>query len=98
MKPPECWTERGEIMTNREFSILKESFFRRHGEWSVSTSPLMEGSYVKTYSFKDGAVWYEQMRQVTKTAIAKGIEVKIPMMEIEFWSNEMPSMYLYEPW
>jgi len=92
------------------YVALKKDFFKKHekADWNVDTSSMDQyGVYYKTYCFSDGAQWCERMAPVWRTAKAEveveiGIKVEIEkdvkLLEVEFWSTEMPSYKYYEKW
>lgn len=80
----------------------KSEFFKKHNnDFSCDTSSMDEyGRYWKTYTFVDGATWYEAM---SPDCIAYEVEVKmvkicetVKMLRTEFWSTESSSKYYYE--
>lgn len=82
----------------------KTNFFRKHdNDFRCDTSSMDEyGRYWKTYTFKDGATWYEAMSPVEEIAEVMVHEckckVKVKFLRIEFWSSEFGSKYYYEQW
>ena len=92
------------IVRNAEYEDIKKSFFRKHkGDFQCDTRGSSAENYYKTYSFKDGATWYELM---TKETVTERVEIKfcnvnvtVDMMKIEFWnSDESFIKVYYAPW
>lgn len=87
--------------TYKEYREEMQAFFKKHGEWTVETSPLDEyNRYTKTYSFEDGAQWFEVMGDCWEEAEAevKGMKmtVNVHLYKTEYWSTEAGSKYMYE--
>lgn len=90
------------ITTYTQYSEEKLNFFRKHdSDYTVDTTPMDEyGRYWKTYSFTDGAKWYEAMSpeyvsQKIEVKLVK-VNVEVKMFRTEYWSTEEPSKYYYE--
>ena len=92
------------IVRRAEYEDMKKSFFRkRNNDFQCDTRGSSAENYHKTYSFKDGATWYEVMTRETVTErveiIFCNVNVSVDMMKIEFWnSDESSSKVYYEPW
>lgn len=98
-------------MTVTHEELLK-SFVEKHSTqgrtFMVSTSPLREdGSYIKTYTFSDGAQFVEVNRPVYEDVYAvtmiKGVRVSlhdtVKLLETECWSTDQSkSIKFYERW
>ena len=89
-------------VTYKEYMGMKRAFFEKHNyDFRTETSPMDEyGRYVKTYTFEDGAQWFEQMspeyvKGIVKIKLAQ-VEVEVKMLRTEFWSTESSSSYYYE--
>lgn len=93
-----------QIVRSAEYEEMKKSFFRRHkGDFQCDTRGSSAENYNKTYSFKDGASWYEVMTRETVTDRVEikfyNVPVSVDMMKIEFWnSDDSSSKVYYEPW
>lgn len=80
----------------------KTNFFKKHdNDFKVDTSSMDEyGRYWKTYTFEDGANWYEAMSPIEETSKIIihecEVEVKVKFLRVEFWSSEFGSKYYYE--
>lgn len=90
-------------VTTTEFEKEKEAFFRKHSnEFKVDTGEWKDNSYLKTYMFDDGAVWYEKLSKVYESVDFEHRGLKfnttVAMSEVEYWSSESGSRYVYEPW
>lgn len=95
-------------VTYKDYDKEQQTFFGKHNnDYSCETSPMDEyGRYLKTYSFEDGAVWYEAMspcEEIVETkAIVHGVEVtfknKVKFLRVEYWTSEFGSKYYYEKW
>lgn len=76
----------------------KHRFFKRHkNNFECETSSMDEyGRYNKTYTFKDGAIWYETMfpeyvKQELETEVKLvkvKTEIEIKMFVTEFWNTD----------
>ncbi len=92
------------IVRSAEYEDMKKSFFRKHKEdFQCDTRGSSAENYRKTYSFKDGATWYEVMTKETVTERVEikfcNVKVSVDMMKIEFWnSDESSSKVYYESW
>lgn len=88
-------------VTYTEYEAEKMAFIKKHGEWTVETSPLDEYSrYLKTYTFEDGAIFWELMGAVTEEVEVKHrgltFKVNLKMYRTEYWSTEFESRFVYE--
>ena len=92
------------VVTAKQYEEEKKLFFIKHNyDFNVETTGRSAEYYRKTYSFEDGAVWYEVM---TYEDVTEEVEIKyclvtvtVAMMRIEFWNTEnSESKYYYEPW
>ena len=85
-----------------DYMAEKRAFFVKHKyAYTTDTSPMDEyGRYYKTYTFIDGAIWYETMspEYVETTFEVKLVKItqSIKMLRTEFWSTESQSKYYYE--
>lgn len=81
------------------YTTEKQTFLRKHGrkDWHVETSPMDQyGVYYKTYICGDGAIWYERMAPVWRTAKAEAevegikieIEKEVKLFETEFFNTD----------
>lgn len=81
-------------VTYTEYRHDKDVFFRKHrNDFDCETSPMDEyGRYHKTYTFKDGAIWYETMfpEYVKQNVEIKlcNVEIEIKMFVTEFWNTD----------
>lgn len=95
-------------MTYEEYNEEKKQFFEKHSyDYRVGTSTMDEYSaYYKTYTFEDGAQWYEKVslkkEQLGVTAESElagrtvHSQIIINWMCTEYWSTEAASKYYYE--
>ena len=73
----------------------KSFFFEKHGfDFELTTSPMQEdGTYFKTYAFKDNSVWYERMSHyvtnATVTVHNVQVEAKVELQRIDYWSSDI---------
>lgn len=90
------------ILTTAEYAKEKISFLHRHNDWKVETSPMDEyGTYHKTYTCEDGAVWNEVIRPIWDSIYTEVRKVKvnigIKLLETEGWNTDnAQSIYCYE--
>lgn len=90
-------------VTFKQYDDEKTAFFEKHNnDFKVDTTPMDEyGRYWKTYTFKDGAIWWEAMgpsyeKVVVEVQLVK-ITMSIKMFRTEYWNSENPtSKYYYE--
>lgn len=84
------------------YSQIKREFMARHNcNLMVYTSPMIENTYHKEYSFEDGAQWNEIMELVEEVV---EVEVHSMMMKVvvKLWKTEYfstddsKSRYYYE--
>ena len=93
-----------QIVRSEEYEEMKKSFFRRHKrDFQIDTRGSFAEKYYKTYSFKDGASWYDVATRETVTERVEikfcNVPVSVDMMKIEFWnSDESSSKVFYAPW
>ena len=90
------------IVTSTQYMEEKLSFFKKHdNDYTVDTTPMDElGQYWKTYTFTDGAQWFEAMSpeyvsQEIEVKLVK-VNVEVKMFRTEFWSTETGSKFYYE--
>lgn len=92
------------LVTSHEYEEDKKLFFRKHkNNFECETQGSSAEYYRKTYTFKDGAVWYEVM---TKEEVEDTVEiykcnvkVKADMFKTEYWNtDDAASKIFYEPW
>lgn len=90
---------------NTIYNEDKELFFKKHdNDFTVDTTPMTEyGTYNKTYSFTDGAMWCECMSPVVEKTTVEVHGVMIPvtvkLQKIEYWSTDNgSSRFYYERW
>lgn len=82
-------------VTNEVFNEDKNYFFTRHNwDYEIRTSPLEnDGSYIKTYSFADGANWYEKVSplETVVTATSHGVQfdAKVKLCKTDYWSSDI---------
>lgn len=83
----------------------KSFFFEKHGfDFELTTSLMQEdGTYFKTYAFKDNSVWYERMSHyVTNSTVTVHnvqVEVKVELQRIDYWSSDISRERTYfERW
>ena len=92
------------VSTYDEYMDAKKKFFSKHkNDWQVDTQGQSAEYYRKTYTFKDGAVWYEIMTYTTETEKVEikkcKVNVTVELMRIEYWNTDNgESNYYYEPW
>lgn len=88
------------IVTREKYYEVLREFFDKHVIINVETSPMVNNDYHKTYHCEDGICLYENNRIVTEEVDVKvkGVKAKatVRLWETEIWSDEFPSMYLYE--
>lgn len=91
------------IVTYKEYMEDKQKFFKKHGyNFSEDTSPMDQfGMYYKTYTFEDGAHWYERMNpewvKETFTIKLAPVEVEVKMFRTEYWNTDNSiSRFYYE--
>ena len=90
------------IVTAREYVNDRKRFFEKHDyNYRLDTSQMNEyGRYSKTYSFADGAQWFEVMspEYVEHEIEVKlvNVTVKVKLFKTEYWSTESGSKYCYE--
>lgn len=91
------------------YTELLKTFIKKHsGAYMLTTSSLREdGSYIKTYTFGDGAQFVEVNRPVFEDVqvetTVKGIKIilkdTVKLLETECWStDESKSIKFYERW
>lgn len=72
----------------------KNQFFTKHGwDFEVNTSSMeQDGTYGKTYAFKDNSAWFERMSPVTETVdvVIHGIKVetRVKLQKISYWTTD----------
>ena len=92
------------ICTSEEYAEEKKAFFRKHhGNFKTNTSGGSAEYYRKTFTFADGAVWYEVMqREETQHLVEINkchVWVTADLFRVEFWNSDDPtSKNYYEPW
>lgn len=90
------------ILTTKEYEDTKIAFLHRHDDWKVETSPMDEyGTYYKTYTCIDGAIWNEVNRPIydkVKIEVRKTmVEAEVKLLETEGWNtDDASSIYCYE--
>lgn len=89
-------------VTYKEYNEEKSNFFKKHDyDFTCDTSSMDEyGRYHKTYSFSDGAQWFEDMcptYEIVEVEVCKAkVKLEVKMFRTEFYSTESPSKYYYE--
>ena len=84
-----------------EYIREKMEFMKKHDhDYFTETSPMNEyGEYWKTYTFKDGAIWYEKMsshfEQVEVVVLGAKCKVDVKLFRTEFWNTEQPTSKFY---
>lgn len=75
-------------------------FFHKHGEFTLETSDMKHNRYRKTYTFADGATWYEVCGSMFEMAEAEvhGLKfsMEVRLFRVEYWSSEAGSKFYYE--
>lgn len=88
-------------VTYREYNSEKTAFFEKHGyDYKIDTTSMDEyGRYGKTYTFEDGATWYEAMGPSYEQVVVEVRLVKIPMSIkmfcTEYWNSENSASKCY---
>lgn len=90
-----------EVVNGRTWQSDKEKFFKKHGaDYTVDTSAFENGSYVKTYTFEDGAEFYESSRYVWENGIVNVKNIafyqSVKLFKTEYWSTESETKCFYE--
>lgn len=92
------------IVRQKDYDDIKSNFFaKHHNDFKVEILGNSAEYYRKTYTFKDGAAWFEK---ILKQTVEKTVEinfcnvpVSIDMLQIEFYNNEdSKSYFYYELW
>lgn len=89
-------------VTYKEYMENKKAFFEKHKyDFATQTRDMDEyGRYHKTYSFSDGAEWYETMTptyEIVVVEIKKAmVKLEVKMLRTEYWSTEAKSKSYYE--
>ena len=82
------------IKTVKEYFDERAQFFAQHKyDYNMTTSPMDEyGRYFKTYSFSDGAYWYESMGpewdQVTVEVKRTKVKIDVKLFKTEYWNSK----------
>ena len=82
------------IKTVKEYFEERAQFFAQHNyDYNMTTSPMDEyGRYFKTYTFSDGAYWYESMGpewdQVTVEVKRTKVKVDVKLFKTEYWNSK----------
>lgn len=92
------------IVRQTEYEDAKREFFAKHqNDFNLETTGNSAEYYRKTYTFSDGASWYEVMLKTTVSQDVVinfcAITVSVDMLQTEYWNNEdSKSYFYYEPW
>lgn len=84
----------------QEFTEFANKHNKNGKGWKVTTSEMVNDTYMKTYSWEDGANWWEVCRPVTEKgrSIIKGVVVDftVKLFCIEYWNTESRSKFVYQ--
>ena len=88
------------MSTFQEYMKEMVEFFHKHGDFTVTTSDMKHDKYMKTYTFADGATWYEVCGSVFEKVEAevRGVKVSttVRLFRVEYWNSEAGSKFYYE--
>lgn len=84
----------------KQYMKEMEEFFHKHGEFTLKISDMKHNWYMKTYTFAEGAAWYELCGPVLEKAEAEvhGLKfsMEVRLLRVEYWSSEAGSKSYYE--
>lgn len=89
------------IVNYNTYNEEKKAFFKKHhNDFRCDTSSMDEyGRYRKTYTFEDGAQWYEEMSPTYETVEVEiklvKVKVEVKMFRTEFWNTDNASSKFY---
>lgn len=91
------------IVSAENYATQKKYWFAAHdNDFVCDTSTMDEyGQYHKTYTFADGAQWFENMRPVWEMVEAEvrkvNVKLEVKLFETEFYNTDnADSFYYYE--
>lgn len=87
-------------MTYDEYMNAKTEFLKKHGRaYTVSTTPMENDCWGKTYVLNDGAMWYESYSPVYEEIESEVHYVKVhtsvKLLRTEFWNTDNSKTYRY---
>ena len=81
-------------VSSEQYERFKKAFFSKHKhDFTCDTSSMDSyGTWYKTYSFADGATWWERMGSSIEkgTVSVRGIDfpINVKMLRVEFWNTD----------
>lgn len=94
-----------EHRTAEDFDKEKQTFFKKHNfDYHVFTSNNENNSYIKMYTFTDGAEFYERFAYVEEDmpvevevhGLIFNKKVTVKYYTTEYWSSEFSSRFVWE--
>ena len=94
-----------EKRTITDFDKEKQEFFKKHDfNYHVFTSDNENNSYIKVYTFEDGAEFYERFAyheeampiEVEVHGLIFNKKVTVKYYTTEYWSSEFASRFVWE--
>ena len=88
------------MITFEQYMAERTEFFHKHGEFTRRDSGMKCDSYMKTFSFKDGATWCESCGPVYESVEVEvrgfKMNASVKLFRCEYWSSEAGSKFYYE--
>lgn len=89
------------MVTYQEYNKDFLDFNSRHGHaWHVETTDIINNSWMKIYTFGDGAKWWESIGPSFESVdvVCKGVHLRLPvkLLRVEYWTSESSSKFYYD--